>query len=234
MRRMPGEARGPRLVRDPLVRKPGEELAAELGRNLARLHRLEPPVPGLDFMPVPDGPPALARVAEYRRHLDGLGVAEPVVEWALRWLEANAPPRGRVCLVHADYRTGNYLVHEGRLTAVLDWEFAAFGDPHEDLGWMLARCWRFGADAREAGGVGSCGALLRGYEEEAGRPVDPAAVPYWEAMATARWAVIALMQAARCFRDREPSLELALTAHVVPTLELDLLLRVREIGEGRR
>jgi hypothetical protein len=53
-------------------------------------------------------------------------------------------------------------------------------------------------------------------------------------MATARWAVIALMQAARCFRDREPSLELALTAHVVPTLELDLLLRVREIGEGRR
>jgi aminoglycoside phosphotransferase (APT) family kinase protein len=99
---------------------------------------------------------------------------------------------------------------------------------------MLARCWRFGADAKEAGGVGSCGALLRGYEEEAGRPVDPDAVPYWEVMATVRWAVIALMQAARYFRGREPSLELALTAHVVPALELDLLLRVREIEEGRR
>jgi hypothetical protein len=52
-------------------------------------------------------------------------------------------------------------------------------------------------------------------------------------MGAVRWAVIALMQAARHYRDREASLELALTAHVLPVLELDLLTRVREIEGGR-
>ena len=74
---------------------------------------------------------------------------------------ASAPPPGRVCLIHADFRTGNYLVDEGELTAILDWEFAAFGDPLEDLGWMLVRYWRFGAYEREAGGIGSRAGVAR-------------------------------------------------------------------------
>ena len=36
-----------------------------------------------------------------------------------------------------------------------DWEFAAWSDPYEDLGWLCARCWRFGNWEREAGGLGS-------------------------------------------------------------------------------
>jgi aminoglycoside phosphotransferase (APT) family kinase protein len=232
MRRVPGDARGNRVVRDPMVLAGGDRLAVRLARELARLHRVTPPVPGLEFIPMPEGSPALARVAEYRHHLDAMEVAEPVLEWALRWLELNAPPPGRVCLIHADFRTGNYLVHEGELAAILDWEFAAFGDPHEDLGWMLVRYWRFGADEREAGGIGSRAGFLDAYEAAADWPVDRAAVPYWEVMGTVRWAVIALMQAARHFRAGEESLELALTAHVLPVLELDLLNRIREIEEG--
>ena len=88
-------------------------------------------------------------------------VAEPVLEWALRWLELRHRRPGRICLIHADFRTGNYLVDEGELAAILDWEFATFGDPHEDLGWMLARYWRFGAYEREAGGIGSRRGLAR-------------------------------------------------------------------------
>jgi aminoglycoside phosphotransferase (APT) family kinase protein len=154
-----------------------------------------------------------------------------VLEWALAWLERHAPASGRVCLVHADLRTGNFLVDQGRLTAVLDWEFAAFSDPLEDLGWMLARYWRFGAYELEAGGISTREALLAGYEAASERAVDRAAVAYWEVMATVRWAVIALMQAARHFEGRESSLELALTAHVLPVLELDLLTRIQEIEE---
>ena len=232
MQRVPGEARGAKLVRDPDVDGWGEAVAERLGAELARLHRLTPPVAGLEFMPVPRGPAALERVAEYRRLLDGLDAAEPVLEWALAWLERHAPPESGLCLVHADCRTGNYLVHAGRLTAVLDWEFAHFGDPLEDLGWMLMRAWRFGADVREAGGVGSRAAFFKGYEQESGRPVEAEAVPYWEVMGTVRWAVIALMQADRFFKGREPDLELALTAHVVPVLEDDLLARVHEIETG--
>ena len=234
MRRIEGEARGFRLVRDPLLRDRGEALAARLGGELARLHRVAPPVPALGFMPVAAGPWARARVAEYRGHLDAMGSAEYVLEWALAWLERHAPPAVPPRLLHGDFRTGNYLVHRGELAAVLDWEFAAFGDPLEDLGWMLGRYWRFGAYEREAGGIGSRAALLAGYEAEAGHAIDRDAVAYWEVMGTVRWAVIALMQAARHFVGGEASLELALTAHVLPVLELDLLNRVREIEETGR
>ena len=47
-------------------------------------------------------------------------------------------------------------------------------------------------------------------------------------MATLRWAIIALQQAERHVSGGETSLELALTAHVVPGLELDLLAMTRE------
>jgi aminoglycoside phosphotransferase (APT) family kinase protein len=91
MRRAAGEARGAKLVRDPLVHARGDALAARLGGEVARLHRLAPPVPGLEFIPAPDGPPARARVAEYRRHLDAMGLHEPVIEWALAWLDGTNP-----------------------------------------------------------------------------------------------------------------------------------------------
>ncbi|HMR32154.1 MAG TPA: phosphotransferase family protein [Geminicoccaceae bacterium] len=233
MKRLRGEARGNRLVRDPLVLAGSDGLASRLGGELAKLHRIAPPVPGLDFMPVPDGSPAAGRIAEYRRHLDALDAAEPVLEWALSWLDQRAPAASRVCLLHGDFRTGNYLVDKGELAGILDWEFAAFGDPLEDLGWMLARCWRFGAHGREAGGIGSRQALLAGYEAEAGQPVEAALVPYWEVMATVRWAVIALQQAERHHSGAEPSLELALTGQLLPQLELDLLTRIAEIEAGR-
>lgn len=233
MRRVRGEARGHRLVRDQLVRANGEALVASIGAELAKLHRLTPPVQGLEFIQVPDRPPALWRIAEYRAHLDGMHCDEYVLEWALAWLERHAPASERVCLVHADLRTGNFLVDQGRLAAILDWEFAAFSDPVEDLGWMLAKYWRFGAYELEAGGIGTREAFLAGYEAASGVSVDRSDVAYWEVMATVRWAVIALMQSARHFEGKESSLELALTAHVLPVLELDLLTRVQEIEESR-
>ena len=65
--------------------------------------------------------------------------------------EPNAPQREETTFIQRDYRTGNYLVHEARLAGVLDWEFAAFGNPLEDLGWICARCWRLGASVTPGG-----------------------------------------------------------------------------------
>jgi aminoglycoside phosphotransferase (APT) family kinase protein len=39
--------------------------------------------------------------------------------------------------VHDDYRIGNFLEREKKITAILDWELTHFGDPHEDLAWAL-------------------------------------------------------------------------------------------------
>jgi aminoglycoside phosphotransferase (APT) family kinase protein len=125
--------------------------------------------------------------------------------------------------VHGDYRSGNYLVSGGELAAVLDWEFAHWGDPLEDVGWLLARCWRFGNDELEAGGVGSRQAFLKAYNRLAARPADEALVPYWEIMAAAKWAAIAVLQGDRFRKDEEPSIELALTGLMPPEMELDAL-----------
>ncbi len=56
----------------------------------------------------------------------------------------------------------------------------------------------------------------------------PTRLGYWEVMAHVRWAVIALQQAERHASGAQESLELALTAHVVPELELEILDRTRE------
>lgn len=229
MRRAAGEARATRLVRDPAVRARGEEIVAQLGRELARLHAVVPPVAQLGFIELPGPLPLLDRIAAMRAHLDAMDEAQPVLEWGLRWLERHAPPAGGLCLVHGDLRTGNYMVEDGRVTAILDWEFAAFGDPLEDLGWLLARCWRFGALEREAGGLGSRAALLDAYEEASDRPLPRARIRHWELMATIRWAVVALMQAERHYSGREPSLELALTSTLVPGLEQDVLDYIGEL-----
>ncbi|MAL91233.1 MAG: phosphotransferase family protein [Pseudomonas sp.] len=199
------------------------QLAAELGSNLARLHRLRPPCAELDFLPPPSATPALSAIATYREFLDSQARAQPVLEWGLRWCELNAPRDSVVCLLHRDYRTGNYLASEGALQAVLDWEFTGWGDPREDIGWFTARCWRFARPDLEAGGIGKLEDFLRGYREVSALHIDREQLDYWQVMATLRWAVIALQQAQRHLSGEEPSPELALTGRLLPELELDIL-----------
>ena len=222
MRRAEGVARGHVLVRQAAAAGGDPALAAALGRELARIHSIRPPRGDLAMLPAPPDDPAPDFVARQRAALDAAGTPRPVLEWGLRHLERSAPPPGDVVLNHNDFRTGNYMVHEGRVTAVLDWEFAAWGDPHADLGWLCAPCWRFGG-AHEAGGVGPRVALYQAYEAASGRRVEPERVRWWELAATIRWAVIAADQAARHLSGRENNLELALTGHIVPELEMDVL-----------
>lgn len=223
MRRVHGVTAGHRVVKDETLGGGREALARQLGRELARIHTIRPPRADLEFLPAVDGVPALALVERYRRYLDHDALPRPALEYGLRWLEINAPPRGDIVLNHNDYRTGNYMVGAAGVTGILDWEFAAWGDPLVDVGWFCAKCWRFGADDREAGGIGAKDDFYAGYEAEAGRAIDRARVPYWEVMGTMRWAIIAIQQAERHTSGREPNLELALTGHIVPELELQIL-----------
>lgn len=199
------------------------QLAAQLGSNLARLHQVRPPQAALDFLPVAEGSPALATINAYRRYLDTLDDAYPALEWGLRWCELHAPSSHDVALLHRDYRSGNYLASEQGLEAVLDWEFTGWGDPREDLGWFTARCWRFTRPDLEAGGIGLLEDFLAGYQQVSALRIERSELHYWQVMATLRWAVIALQQGQRHLSGEEPSLELALTARMLPELELDIL-----------
>ncbi len=52
------------------------------------------------------------------------------IDWPTEGLE---PPIG---VVHADLINANVLVDDGRLTAVLDWGSAMYGDPLHDVAWI--------------------------------------------------------------------------------------------------
>lgn len=224
MRRVTGEALGRRVVADNDLGGDRSALAERLGRELARLHTITPPHPGLSFLEMPEPDAAHAAVTTCRVYLDALGNPRPGLEWGLRWCETHAPPPGEVVLVHQDFRTGNYMVDDSGLTAILDWEFSTWGDPMSDLGWFCAKCWRFSRDDLEAGGIATREPFYRGYEAESGRRVDPDRVAYWEVMAHIRWAVIALQQGARTAAGDEVSLELGLTGRLFPPeLELTVL-----------
>ena len=227
MSKIAGLAAGHRLTRDPELVPDRVALAESLGENMGRLHTIRPPRPELGFLALPRGSSALAAVAAYRDYLDRIDAAHPVLEWGLRWCELNSPATGEIRLIHRDYRTGNYMVHDGKLTGVLDWEFAGWGDPREDIGWFTAKCWRFAGGRHEAGGIAAAEDFMRGYERTSGRRYDAAELGYWQVVAHLRWAVIALQQAHRHFSGAQRSLELALTGYLLPELEREILALTR-------
>jgi aminoglycoside phosphotransferase (APT) family kinase protein len=224
MQRLPGIASGHRVTREAALVPDRARLACELAENLARLHAIKPPQAKLGFLAT-----MLARdnIAHYRQYLDQLADAHPALEWGLRWCEVHAPRDEETTFIHRDYRTGNYLVHEGRLAGVLDWEFAAFGNPLEDVGWIFAKCWRFAGKAKPAGGIAEAAEFLEPYQRASGRTVTRAALVYWQVMAHIRWAVIALQQAQRHLSGVERSLELALTGRIVAELEHEIVALTR-------
>lgn len=223
MRRIGGTAAGHVLVKDTRYAPDRPELTRRLGCELARIHSVRPPVEALAFLQTYTESPAQHRIHSHRAYLDQHHTAYPALEWGLRWLERHAPERDLIALAHGDFRTGNYMVDERGLTGILDWEFAGWSDPLEDIGWLCAKCWRFGRDDLQAGGIGTREDFYQAYEAEAGRGIDRDQIHYWEVMAHVRWATVAIEQAQRHCSGEENSLLLALTGHIVPELEWEIL-----------
>jgi aminoglycoside phosphotransferase (APT) family kinase protein len=64
----------------------------------------------------------------------------PELDAVGEWLADNVPASHDHTLVHGDYKLDNVMFGPDtppELTAVLDWELSALGDPHTDLGWLL-------------------------------------------------------------------------------------------------
>jgi len=218
MRRIEGVADPRRLVRDDRLIPDRPAFGASLGTVLARIHATRPPRPDLGWLGPPPADPAAFRIRTYRAALDRLATPQPAIEWVLRWLERSRPEPHPPSLIHGDYRIGNIMVADGKIAVVLDWEFADWGDPDEDVGWLCAHCWRFGRPDREAGGVARRSDFYRGYEAASGRAIAPHRTAYWEAMAAIRWAIIALEQGGRHRAEQEPGLEAALSGRMAPQL----------------
>src|SRR5439155_10518298 len=154
MRRLPGTAQGRQITTDPALEPELPRIAVHLARELALIQQVRPPRSDLAFLPHID---AAAHIAAFRAYLDTHPQPRPVLEWAISWLETHVPLPLAPVLCHRDFRTGNYLLDfasgGAELSGILDWEFAGWGDPDEDIGWFCCKGWRFARLDREAGGI---------------------------------------------------------------------------------
>jgi hypothetical protein len=108
---------------------------------------------------------------------------DALLDVAFQWLEKHRPhePR-RVVLNHGDAGPGNFLFANGHLTALIDWEFAHFGDPMDDLAWFSMRC------VMEP--VPDYAACLKHYERLSGTAIDRVRLLYYRVLVSTRVVVI--------------------------------------------
>jgi aminoglycoside phosphotransferase (APT) family kinase protein len=221
-----GTSVAPRVLRKPEYERARERLTQQLAEALARIHRIDPA--SLDgALPPAARDPALAQIEEWEGQLDEIGEPLPAVELGLRWLRAHAPEPAGTGVVHGDFRLGNFIVDEGGLAAVIDWELAHLGDPAEDIGWLCIRSWRFSNDDLPVAGVGGLDEFLAAYESAGGQLVDRERIRYWEAFGNVKWAVICARQAHDHLTGVRRSHELASLGRRICEPEWDLLQLIR-------
>jgi aminoglycoside phosphotransferase (APT) family kinase protein len=153
---------------------------------------------------------------------------QPIGLAAIRWLRRNGPPPSpqRLCIVHGDYRTGNVL-HDGagKIIAVLDWEMAHIGDPHEDLAWALDPIWNAG-DPAYAGGLIPRDEALSLWSAASGIAFDAEAFRWWEMFATVKGLAIWLSAARALAQGANTDPILAFSA-IYPLAHANQLLATR-------
>jgi len=109
---------------------------------------------------------------------------------ALCWLRNHLPARGHVGLVHGDYRTGNFIVDEDHIAAILDWEMVHLGDPMEDLAWAMSKIWR--GESSRTGYLAEPEEFLMWYEQAGGAEVDRDRLRFYTVLAGVKMAAIML------------------------------------------
>ena len=204
-----------------------------LGQHSARIHNIEPKAGILNFLNKPKVSPVQQNLLLFEKILDTLLSPLPLLEWAVRWLNKNEPTEQDIRLSHGDLRVGNIMFKNTSLTGILDWEFASWSDPLEDIGWLCARCWRYGNDNKRVGGIGELNDFILGYDEISKTTINWSKIPYWEILATVKWALIAHQQGQRHLSDRKKRLELLLTGQKADELEHDILTQIKKFdGSG--
>jgi len=169
--------------------QPPEQRAAvarDFAAALAELHAIDPATLDLPNTARPESAADhacfdLARWVEIQR----TRVERPseITLLAGDWLGAHPPSqldRGALC--HGDAGVGNFLHEGGKVTALLDWEFAHLGDPIDDVAWVLIR-------SHLLGGEEEMRAALPVWSEHAAIALDPDRIAYYRAMVLLRMAI---------------------------------------------
>ena len=169
-------------------------MSAQLVDVLAALHGVDVAAVGLSDFGRAGG--FLERqVHRWKKQFDGSASrALPAADELFRLLSTTVPGDSATRIIHGDYRMDNVLFHEGRASAVLDWEMSTLGDPLTDLALMitydrLARMRLHGlSDASAAPGFLDESEVVSRYVEATGSEV--AQLPFYLGLAAYKLAAI--------------------------------------------
>lgn len=143
-----------------------ERVAPEFMGHIARLHQVDPNEFGVKI-PSTISEAIAVDLDEWVADAERRGITEnALVRLGLRVLrhtlpKSDAPPS----MLHGDVGAGNFMVEDGKVSAILDWELAHAGDIHEDLAWLWVR----GAHTA----FGNPYQRIDEYEKVAGARIDP-------------------------------------------------------------
>jgi aminoglycoside phosphotransferase (APT) family kinase protein len=178
----------PELDADPeLIPRMCEEMIDQL----VAIHRVDLRSTGLDGLG--DGSTYVDRqldhwAGEMRRVQRG---PLPALERLLEELHRQRPePSPHVTLVHGDVKPGNFGFHDGRVSAVFDWEMADVGDPLADIGY-LEQMWAYPVGITSRPTAPSIEEMLARYQERSG--IEVANRPWYRAFQGYKLAVIMLV-----------------------------------------
>jgi aminoglycoside phosphotransferase (APT) family kinase protein len=159
----------------------------------------------------------------------------PLMRLAAGWMRSHLPETDRLSIIHADFRTGNFLFDEteGKITAWLDWELGHIGDRHEDLAWSMSPA--FGHFAEDGSTFLSCGLLpesefLDRYQAASGLNINPASLHFYRVLSAYKAIVIVLgagFRNARNSKSHQDVLLVWLMGLAAPLLD-ELRLRLEE------
>lgn len=179
-------------ARDDAERK---NVAAQYIKAMVDMHSL-PMEPFAEIgLEIPSDPRSIALAGLeaylplYRKHKIS---PQPLLEFAQKWLRANAP-ENRDTPSFVAFDAGQFLFQDGRITALYDFEFAMIGDPMVDIATMSMR------HSHESMGE-DIDVLCQLYSEYSGIPVDRDAVRYQHAL----FATVACMQFVGVIDDPKP------------------------------
>jgi aminoglycoside phosphotransferase (APT) family kinase protein len=111
--------------------------------------------------------------AEALSHEEPGGPHLQELDRAYAWLIAHQPSGLRsASLTHGDSQISNHLVAEGRLTGVVDWEFAHLGYGETDLALIVYLAGWARRTNDEADGIPTEDEFVRRYEAESGRTLQ--------------------------------------------------------------
>ena len=129
----------PELLNRPQVRR---RLSESLVDTLAELHAVDIAARGLMHLGRPAGFVERQVRGWSERWERSKTKAMPEMDALASWLLENLPPNPAIfAIVHGDFKLDNLMLDPadaGRVSAVLDWEMSALGDPLVDLGILLA------------------------------------------------------------------------------------------------